>query len=135
MSVVEPDYQLRLAEIAPSVAFGVEWTLDPDCVWDGDEDFPIEDYVAYDTDVYAKAIVAGVEIEGVARMGGTWEKREEIDPEIGGYLPQMLLGAAEDLFEIAGASPAICTELLAAITFLKQVLQERYDAQMKGVSK
>lgn len=125
----KPDYQLKLRELAPSVSFEVEWSPDEDARWEkewGEQG----NFEAYNTDVRAKAIVKGEIIEGWECMGGTWEIPDKKDPEIGGYLPQMLLGAAEDLMKQV-IPMELEKELTACVLFLKALLRERWEAQQR----
>lgn len=122
-----------LRKIAPSISFSVELSEDHNYRWDGDGPDPAEDgYVPYDVDVTAKAIVDGDEIVGRASLGGHYQKPGEPDPEIGGYLPQMLQEAADELLkEIpTGRSRAgIRMEAREASTYLTRLMRALYDAQ------
>ena len=123
----KPDYQLELQKLAPSVCFDVSWSHDEDARWPKDCG-ERGDYMPYNTDVTAKAIVEGEEIEGGACMGGTWELPDAIDPEIGGFLPQMLEEAAADLMRFE-MPMELERQVSAARLFLKAVLRKRWEDQ------
>lgn len=109
-----------LRRIAPNIAFSVEHTEDPNYRWDGDGPDPAEDgYVAYDVDVFARAIEGGEIVEGQDSLGGVYEIPGEFDPDIGGYLPQMLAGAIDELkSEVRGP---LREQALAADKFMDEV--------------
>ena len=61
----------KLKEIAPDIAFAVEWEEDPGFVWDGDGPDPRDEgYIPHDVRVSAKTIIHGEEYEGVEYLGG-----------------------------------------------------------------
>jgi len=125
-----PDYQAKLKDLAPGVAFSVEWSPDPHSLWDpqwGDQ----EEFEAFDVDVFARTIEAGEIIERFSSLGECWEIPDKKDPEIGGYLPQMLQEAAKELLDVAG-SHEISEQLGAVVQFLKQLMQERWETQQVG---
>ena len=124
---------MELKKIAPSIAFSVEHTVDRDYEWDGDGPDPREEgFDPYDVDVYATAIVDGDEVEGRASLGGTYDKPDDIDPDIGGYLPQMLQEAAEEL--ASKVSGPLRAEAKAASKYLKDVMRSRYDKEQRSRS-
>ena len=127
----------QLKAIAPSVVFQVKHTKDPNCIWDGDKSFdPDEEgFEAYDVDVKANAIVAGEFVTGTASLGGTWEKPDEIDPYIGGYLPQMLQEAAEELLENETLPKELRGQLENAVKFLCEHMKHRHAKQEQAASK
>ncbi len=120
----------ELKRLAPSIVFSVEHTEDPNFEWDGDGPDPAEDgYVAYDVEVRAMTIVDGEEIEGVNYLGGSYDKPHEKDPDVHGYLPQMLDASLDDLMgELSGA---VLRQAKAAKKYLGEAMKRRYDAQMK----
>ena len=126
-----PDYQLKLRELAPSVVFDVAWSHDEDARWPKDCG-ERGDYIPYNTEVTARAIVGGEEVEGRACMGGTWEIPGKMDPEIGGYLPQMLEEAASELITQKGIPLKIKIELRAVIGFLKTLMRQRWQEQQSS---
>jgi hypothetical protein len=96
----------KLGQLAPSISFDVEWDEDPYFPWDGDGPDPADEgMVAHDVIVYARAIVAGRMIEGERSLGGVYELPGKRDPEIHGYLYQMLEEAVEELAHQSG--PAV----------------------------
>jgi hypothetical protein len=115
-----------LRKIAPNIRFSAEWNQDESFVWDGNpDDDPTEfGYVAHDVDVTARAIVYGDDVEGRQSLGGVYDKPYEKDPDIHGYLPQMLEEAAADLErQVTGEWKK---QLQAARKYLKEVLRGRY---------
>ena len=125
-----PEYQSHLKVLAPSVVFSVEWVIDK---WPGrwqPEWGDQEDFECYNTDITAKTIVGGEEVEGVAYLSGTWERPGSIDPEIGGYLPQELEQAAADLLK-RELPLKIQIELRAVTAYLRTVMRQRWEDQQK----
>jgi len=87
----------RIREERPDIAITISWEHDPHYVWDGD--FPLdEDCEPYDVTVTANKIVNGKLIQGNAYLVGCYSKDGgKDDPEIGGYLPQMIKEAIEEV--------------------------------------
>ena len=126
-----------LRRLAPSVSFGVDWAPDPNYLWGGDGPDPAtEDYVAHDVAVVATLVAEGMVVQGFSYLGGVYEKRGEKDPDIYGYLPQMLAESAVDLLEGKGGerhlSKQMVSELESAVKYLEKVLKLRYDRQRSG---
>ena len=117
-----------LKKVAPHISFSVERTEDPSFRWDGDGPDPTEEgYIAYDVDVYAKAIEDGDLVEGRASMGGHYDQPDKFDRDIGGYLPQMLEEAVEELKELVSAPNRV--QAIAAAKYLKEVMHARHEEQ------
>ena len=114
--------QKGLGQVAPSIAFSIEYTEDPHFQWDGDGPDPTDEgYVAYDVDVYARAIAGGETIEGRDSLGGTYDKPHKKDPNVGGYLIDMLGQALEDLMGQGSKLPSsTLKQAKAAIAWLKK---------------
>jgi len=89
----------RIREERPDIAISVIWEHDPYFVWDGDMEDPEKDgYLPHNVTVTASKIVNGKLIEGNAYLGGCYSKDNgKDDPEIGGYLPQMIQEAIEEV--------------------------------------
>src|SRR5262245_24213466 len=88
----------NLKKLCPNISFKTTWTPDPSFRWDGDGPDPVEEgYQAYDVDVYATVIVRGDTTEGRQSLGGSYSQPGHHDPDIHGYLPQMLEEALNDL--------------------------------------
>lgn len=125
------EYQLR--DIAPNVAFSAKKSEDRSYKWDGDGPDPVlEGFRAYDVTVKAKIIWGGRELEGESHLGGHYSQPREKLGDIGGYFPQMLLEALENLRDenrdkIEGY--AIVSEINAARKFLKAVMKTRWEMQ------
>ena len=88
-----------IRRIAPNVSIGIRWEVDPYFVWDGDGPKKAErGFIPHN--VYVSAVV--VTMEGKTVFGrGALLARDEVpgqeDPNIGGYLPQMLATALDEL--------------------------------------
>lgn len=122
-----------LKRIAPSIAFTVNWEVDPYCVWDGEGPDPRnEGYECYDVDVFARAIVGGEVVEGRQSLGGVFEKPDEFDPDIHGYLLGMI---DEALDELSGQlSGPVASEAKKAKDYVKQAMNIRYERQRRRVT-
>lgn len=100
------DLMADLAKLAPSVCIQTFWEHDT-CLYDitKDCDMPADtdpnDWQAWQSEVRASAIVNGETVSGSAYLGGTWEKYGDnpakSNPEISGYLPQMIEEALREL--------------------------------------
>ena len=124
----------KLKKVAPNIAFSVERTSDPNFVWDGDGPDPAEEgYVAYDVDVYARAIVDGEVVEGQDSLGGVYDLPDELDPDVNGYLPQMLEEATVELMGRlrVQVNDQLQAQGAAALKYLKDVLHARSEEQRK----
>ena len=123
----------KLKEIAPLVAVTTSRKRDEYYQWDGDGPDPSEDgYEVYDVTVEACAIVKGERAYGHHYLGGSYYQDDEPLGEIHGYLPQMVEEALVDLAKLTGSNPHLHGQVLAGIAFMRDVLQQLYDAQMKG---
>ncbi len=115
----------RLAVLAPSVSIETIWEHDTDIHPDirKDCDMPADtdpdDWQAWQSEVRASCIVAGALVSGSEYMGGTWEKfgddPAESNPEISGYLPQMIEAALEELGRQLPAKHPASAEIAAAL--------------------
>lgn len=115
-----------LKKVAPNIRFSTDWTEDESYVWDGNpNDDPTEfGYVAYDVDIFATAIVNGEEVVGSSSLGGVYNKPQEKDSDVHGYLPQMLKEAAEEIEkEVSGN---LKKQAQAARKYLKEVMVARH---------
>lgn len=120
-----------LEKIAPGIAFDVEWEEDQFFDWDGAGPDPREEgFVPHDVDVYARAIQRGDLKEGRESLGGAYDKPDELDPDIHGYLPQMLDGALEQLE--TKVTNDLHKQVQAARKYLKEVSQARYKMSHRG---
>lgn len=134
----------RLAEIAPSVAFKVVWTHDQDAKFSdikqclGPNARPSQ-WQAWASEVNAVTIINGELFEASEYLCGTWEKARQhpgkCNPDISGYLPQMLEEALQDLASlilVRSKSKTDGLEVENAIAFIKTEMRERYDEQQKA---
>jgi len=122
----------KLHQIAPAIVFNVAHTLDPHFRWDGDGPDPREDgYEAYDVDVTARAVVDGKMREGRNSLGGTYDRPGKYDPDIGGYLPQMLEEAVDELRNSGRLPAPLAKQAESARKYLKDVMRVRYDEQRR----
>jgi hypothetical protein len=116
-----------LKSIAPSIHFDVTYTRDLHFVWDGDGPDPrSEGFEAYDVDVSANVVLRGTLYSGSEMLGGVYDKHGRHDPDIGGYLPQMLEEAAVDLRKAHTLPAQIEKEANAAIKYLRKTMKSRY---------
>jgi len=127
-----------LERVAPHVHFDVERSVDRDASWDGDGPDPEEEgYVAYQYRVSANTILNGKRVEGDAGLSGTYELPGKHDPDIGGYLPQLLQEAVDELMlrftHISSKKwpESLTREILDAHAYLKHVMRERHSKQTK----
>lgn len=120
----------KLGQVAPSIAFSVRWEEDPNFRWDGDGLDPAEEgFIAYDVDVAARAIVNGKLEEGEAHLGGSYSKPGEHDPDIHGYLNDLLQEALDRLKDEVGALP----DIKRARDYLKEDSRKSYEAQRRRI--
>ena len=141
-----------LATLVPSVAFRTDWEPDNDCRFDehgmtapggcfhGEDP---DDWQCWQSDTSARAIVGGQVLTGHAYLGGTWERYgddpAEVNPDVSGYLPQLLDEAAEalllsmrDRVPDAGFAPvSLVEEVNKARAYLSTVMRHRYDEQRR----
>jgi hypothetical protein len=115
----------RLAALAPSISIQTIWEHDTDLhdirkYCDMPPDTCPADWQAWQSEVRAVAIVGGKEVSGSAYLGGTWERATDhpakSNPEISGYLPQMIQEALQELRpQLSGPVAAECDAALAVI--------------------
>ena len=125
---MKPHLFVQLRKAAPSIIFNSLYIPDDNYVWEGDGPDPREEgYETFNVDVGAKAIVNGVMIEGHDYLGGVYGKHGEFDPEIDGYLGQMVDSALDNLKRKILESGDLPAALAKQITFAKIESRERYD--------
>ena len=117
--------ELRI--LAPSVAFSCHAEEDRYYTWDGYGEEPA-DMTAHNIEIRAEAVHAGRLVSGTAHLGGHYLGWGEQPGDVGGYLPQLIEEAAEELKEAAG-DPDTIAQLDAVCAFLKGEMRARYDAQ------
>jgi len=123
----------ELKRIAPNISFAVDWEADPGFKWDGDGPDPRDEgYVPYDVKVSATTIIHGEEYDGKEYLGGVYDKPDEKDLDVHGYLPQMLLEAVD---EMMGDLPDTMAQALEAKNYLEKVLRHRYIQQNRPKKK
>lgn len=97
------DLIAELAKVAPSIAIETIWERDTHARWDADDSLDPDDFTAWQSEVKVSAIIGGKMVSGSEYLGGTWEKYGdkpgESNPEISGYLPQMIQEALNDLLK------------------------------------
>lgn len=126
-----PPYLTELKTIAPHIAIEIVWEPDQDATWDiEDPEMKEEDYEAWQSTVRASVIAHGELVSGEEHLCSTWEKYgdkpAESNPDISGYLPQMIQGALRELGEIVGGGV-----VLQAFGYMEQIMRERYKEQAK----
>lgn len=141
--IMKPDEIIHeLNKLAPDITFETEWEPDlccqdirQDCQGFDDED--PDNWQAWQSEVRATCIQDGKKVSVSTYLGGTWEKAgddpQESNPDISGYLPQLLEEAAT---ELGGQlySSRLRGQCDAAATFLKTELQSRYNEQFSKAS-
>lgn len=117
----------QLATLATSVSIETIWSHDTDihpdirkdC--DGFENEDPDDWQAWQSKVKASAIVGGKVITGHAYLGGTWQKfgddPAKVNPEISGYLPQMIEEALREL-GTQTTDLTVCNQVIAALAVI-----------------
>lgn len=126
----------RLKTVAPNVAFGAASKKDHYYVWDGDGPDPVDEgFYAHDVEVTATAVTEGAIQTGTAYMCGHYRKDDEPLDDLGGYLPQMLEEAANELVKLTPPDSHLRAELTNALSLLTQEMRDRYDAQRAEIEK
>jgi hypothetical protein len=117
----------KLAQIAPSIHFDVKYDRDPHFRWDGDgPDLREEGFEAYDVTVSAHTIVGGSSRVGTQYLSGHYDIPGRHDRDLGGYLPQMLEEAVDELRKKRLPEP-VATQARNAQEYLRQVFKTRYQ--------
>ena len=130
--------QKHLATLAPSISIITLWEPDPasepiskEC--DGFAPSEDDEWVTWQSEIRATAIVAGEEVRGSAYLGGTFERAgdapETRNPEISGYEPQMTQEALSDLRTTLGGRGELAMECSAGIAYLAKFMADEYAAQ------
>lgn len=113
------EFLATVRALCPSVCIEAIWSADANAKWDIEDDsLDRDDFTAWQSEVRASAIIAGQMLSGSAYLGGTWEKfgdnPNESNPEISGYLPQMLEEALRELGRQT-TDLQICNQVIAAL--------------------
>lgn len=126
----------ELKKLAPSVVFIVKsYPAEDPLGWDGDGPHPeAQGLVEHESEVTAKAITNGEFVEGSAYLCGSWYTPGEPDPDISGYLPQMLEEAAMELRALFTFGEAR-DQLASVQLFLREEMRKRYDTQRSELEK
>lgn len=111
----------RLAVLAPSIAIETIWKPDPltdDSILLENGQDP-DDFNAWQSEVRASCIVGGKSLSGSSYLSGTWEKYGDMpaqsNPEISGYLPQMIIEAFEGLRDVLPSDHPAQAEIASAL--------------------
>jgi len=127
----------ELNKIAPSIAIETIWSHDLDADFKDLADCncgPRKNWRAWQSEVKATAINGGLLITGNAYLGGTWERAgkhpSKSNPEISGYLPQMIEEALIMLGSQCRKTDKVLPEIHAAIAAVKAEMKRSYDEQM-----
>ncbi len=124
----------RLRTLAPSCVYDVKWDRNENTEWDGDpeEDPRKQNFEAFDVEFTLTIILGGILVTASSYLGSTWDDPNNIDADVGGYLPQKLLEVTEEMigrkYDLRGSVP---DELEAAQKYLKEVLKVRYDLEQR----
>jgi hypothetical protein len=108
---------VRLKELAPNVAFTLDFTPD-------EEVKQFSDVV-----VTARSIHQGNLLEGSTSLSGLYKEDEE---DLAGYLPQKLHEAAEELIDQIRSDNPTRNELQKVRHFLEQEMQDRWNEQIRA---
>jgi len=129
---MNPRIKKSLNRVAPNIAFALEYTEDPNFVWDGDGPDPSEEgFVAYNIKACAMTVGKGEFMEGCNYLGGCYEKPGHFDPDIGGYLPQVLEAAVSELATVKGLPENLRKQTEAASKWLKNEMRRLYDLHQR----
>lgn len=117
----------KMTKIAPDIAITIDWVELQTFRWVGDGPDPAEDgYVAYDVDVWARAVSEGKLVEGRGSIGGYYDKPDDHDLELHGYLLDLLRQALDDLFEKT-ESPDLDRQIDEAKNVIERAARIRYE--------
>jgi hypothetical protein len=118
-----------LARLASSISIETIWEHDNDCGpiskdCDGFTSEDDDEWQAWQSEVKASAIVCGKLVSGSAYLGATWERvgdhPSRSNPEISGYLPQMIEEALHDL-ALEPGSAGVSEQIVAALEIIKKL--------------
>jgi hypothetical protein len=127
----------KLRQLAPSLSVQVIWTHDDysrfaevrHCCKGGPSKWQ-----AWNSEVRATIIDDGHIISGKSYLGGTWERANrhpsKSNPNISGYLPQMVEEALQEL-RLHSTAPEIKTLLESAIATVRQIIHEDYEQKIE----
>jgi hypothetical protein len=118
--------------------FSASRSRDNDFRWDGDGPDPEDEGLyPYDVTISAKAIVFGQVVEGEAFIGGHYMEEDEEIGNIGGYLPQLLEDAAQELktllIPLVGEKDVWIGLIDNVIACLKSEMRLRYQEQRAAI--
>lgn len=137
----------RLRAVAPSVAITTIWEEedDPDTsIFNVGWALELEDpcnWVCWESEVRAEAVVAGRLVSGSDYLCGTWERFGDnpavTNPYISGYFPQKAEEALRQLRQQVGDHEGdqcrrLCVELTDAIAVVREHMREEYEKQKNG---
>lgn len=111
-----------LNAIAPAICIETIWEHDEDARWDiEDNTLDPDDFTAWQSEVRASVILDGKLVSESAYMSGTWEKYgddpRKSNPEISGYLPQMIQEALRELLKRT-TNPGQVAQIQAALNVI-----------------
>jgi hypothetical protein len=126
--------QNELADLVPNLAFRFKWSLDTEAEWDVVGDLDKDDYQAWQVDVSANVTAFGDLVSRHSYLCGSWYEighhPSQVDPNIGGYAPQLMLDALEQLK--ATGTPGVDFDL--AISWIRLHLTKSYDEQRAQIT-
>ena len=128
------EFLAAIAAVAPQIAVHTLWEHDDDYRWEKDlteQGLDEDDFQAWQSEVQARCIVNGQEIEGSAYMGGSlYEYGEPPDPDISGYFTHMVGDALEELQKrLDGTALTLADQCGAARMEVERELKARRDEQ------
>ena len=116
--------QITLQTLAPSICIETLWSLDEYAdrmsdACDGEDPANDDDWMAWQSEVRATAVLAGDMIRGTDYLGGTYERIGDdpsiSNPEISGYESGMVYTAVTELLLKAQTDTPQCLALRAEI--------------------
>ena len=127
----------HLVAVAPSIALSTHWSPDPDSdifapgsVFDTEDP---DDWQCWQSEVRASAIAAGRLVTGSDYLSDVWERfgdaPAESNPDVSGYLPQMVEEALADLANHPDLPGNLHAEIETARAAVAAEMQARYDEQ------
>jgi len=131
MSQIPDKIKKKLAEVAPSIHFRIEWEVDPYYKWDGDSPDPRNNgQFPHDVTIFATAIVNGEIVVGQDCLGGCYEAPGKTCPDVHGYFLSMLSNAINDLREKVHDR-----RIIFEITQVQKLIEEKANRSWLGQQK
>jgi hypothetical protein len=129
----------EIEKLAPSLVVVTYWELDEEYKWEPAltaQGLEEEDFCAWEVEVRITGIAEGRFHTGSGWLSGClleWGVSPSTgDPEVGGYFPQLLREALEDLLQWHARLPLDTREQMAALlNYVNKYMHEEWEAQQK----